>query len=58
LPVEQWDARIWVFDNCDKPVGDPIQSTVIETLEGAAQTRVVETTADTSSLPPTGWCWI
>ena len=21
-------------------------------------TRVVETTSDTSGLPPTGWCWI
>jgi dolichyl-phosphate-mannose--protein O-mannosyl transferase len=58
LPQPEWDARIWIFDNCDKPVGDPIQSTVIETVEGAVQTRVVETTSDTSGLPPTGWCWI
>ena len=58
IPVEQWDARIWVFDNCDKPVGETIQSTVVETIEGSSQTRVVETTSDTSGLPPTGWCWI
>lgn len=58
LPVNGWDARIWIFDNCDKPVGATITSTIEETIEGNVTTRVVETTSDTSSVPPTGWCWI
>lgn len=58
IPQPQWDKRIWVFDNCDKPVGGPVMSTVTETVGGQATTRVVETTSDTSGQPPTGWCWI
>lgn len=58
IPQPQWDSRIWVFDNCDKPVGGPVMSTVMETIGGQATTRVVETTSDTSGLPPVGWCWI
>lgn len=58
IPQTEWDARIWIFDNCDKPVGELVQSTVVETIGGEVQTRVVETNSDTSGLPPTGWCWI
>lgn len=58
LLQSHWDARIWIFDNCDKPVGKPVESTVLETIGKRVRTQVVETTSDTSSLPPTGWCWI
>lgn len=58
IPQSEWDERIWVFDNCDKPIGGPATSTVTETVGGEITTRVVETTSDTSGLPPTGWCWI
>jgi dolichyl-phosphate-mannose--protein O-mannosyl transferase len=58
IPQPDWDARIWVFDNCDPPVGNPTTSTVTETIEGQATTRVVETTEDVTGLPPPGWCWI
>ncbi|HWC15276.1 MAG TPA: phospholipid carrier-dependent glycosyltransferase [Actinomycetota bacterium] len=58
LPQPQWDSRIWVFDNCDKPTGGPVTATVTETIEGQVTTRVTETTSDTSGMPPEGWCWI
>lgn len=58
VPSNEWDTRIWVFDNCDKPPGDPTTTTLTETVDGVATTRVVETTTDTGSIPPTGWCWI
>ncbi len=58
IPQPEWDARIWVFDNCDKPVGGIATATITETVDGQATTRVEETTSDTSGLPPTGWCWI
>jgi dolichyl-phosphate-mannose--protein O-mannosyl transferase len=58
IPYPQWQSRIWVFDHCDKPVGDPATATITETVNGQIQTRVQETTSDTSGLPPTGWCWI
>lgn len=57
LPSADWDDRIWVFDNCDKPPGDPTTTTITETLDGSVTTRAVETTVD-SGGPPTGWCWI
>ena len=58
IPQPDWDKRIWVFDNCDKPVGGPATSTVTETVGGEVTTRVIETTSDTSGQPPVGWCWI
>jgi dolichyl-phosphate-mannose-protein mannosyltransferase len=58
IPQPRWNARIWVFDNCDKPVGGPATATVTETVGQSVVTNVVETTSDTSGLPPVGWCWI
>ncbi|MCA1707491.1 MAG: hypothetical protein LC808_31170, partial [Actinobacteria bacterium] len=58
IPQPRWNARIWVFDNCDKPVGGISSATVTETVSNQVTTRVVETTSDTSGLPPVGWCWI
>jgi dolichyl-phosphate-mannose--protein O-mannosyl transferase len=58
IPQERWNARIWVFDNCDKPSGELTTATVTETVGKKVVTNAVETTADTSSVPPPGWCWI
>jgi dolichyl-phosphate-mannose--protein O-mannosyl transferase len=58
IPQPRWNARIWVFDNCDKPVGGTATATVTETVGRRVQTQVVETTSDTSGMPPVGWCWI
>ena len=58
IPQEDWKARIWVFDNCDKPTGGPATVTQTETVGKEVRTYVTETTSDTSGQPPTGWCWI
>lgn len=58
IPQPSWDKRIWVFDNCDKPVGGITTATITEEVDGQMTTRLEETTSDTSGLPPTGWCWI
>ena len=31
-PATKWNARIWVFDNCDKPVGATVTATITETV--------------------------
>ena len=58
LPQEGWDKRIWVFDNCDKPPGEPTTSLVTETKGKKTSTRTTFTTGSNSDLPPKGWCWI
>jgi dolichyl-phosphate-mannose--protein O-mannosyl transferase len=58
LPQEKWDARIWVFDDCDKPVGATVTATSTETVGRRVTTRETTSIEDTSGLPPTGWCWI
>ena len=58
IPEPEWRSRIWVFDQCDKPVGGPATATVTETVGKKVTTRISETTSDTSGLPPVGWCWI
>ena len=58
LPQPEWDKRIWIFDNCDKPTGDPTTSFVTETSGGRTNTRATFTTGTNEDLPPTGWCWI
>lgn len=58
LPQPQWDQRIWVFDNCDKPSGDPTTSLVTETNGNKTSTRTTFTTGSNADLPPEGWCWI
>ncbi len=58
LPQPEWDKRIWVFDNCDKPPTDPATALVTETSDGAVVTRTTFTTGSDQDLPPTGWCWI
>ncbi|MDQ4026649.1 MAG: hypothetical protein M3214_01155, partial [Actinomycetota bacterium] len=57
IPQQDWDKRIWVFDNCEKPPGVPTTETTTQT-SGAAVVTTTFTTNDNSSLPPIGWCWI
>jgi len=58
LPQPEWDKRIWIFDNCDKPASDPTTSLVTETTGGKTSTRTTFTTGTEDDLPPEGWCWI
>ncbi|HEX2050570.1 MAG TPA: phospholipid carrier-dependent glycosyltransferase [Actinomycetota bacterium] len=53
LPRAAWEARIWIFDDCD-PVARERQTTV-ETSDGATVTRTEDDAAD---RPTDGWCWI
>jgi dolichyl-phosphate-mannose--protein O-mannosyl transferase len=58
IPQPEWDSRIWVFDNCDKPVGGVFTATITETVGGSPTTRLAASNSDTSGYPPVGWCWI
>lgn len=58
LPQAEWDKRIWVFDDCEKPLGSPITSVVTETSGRELSTRTTFTTGTNEDLPPSGWCWI
>ena len=57
IPQKDWDRRIWIFNNCDKPEGTPTTSTITEMVGTKTETR---TTVGTSNegMPPKGWCWI
>jgi dolichyl-phosphate-mannose-protein mannosyltransferase len=57
IPRDQWERRIWIFDNCDKPEGVRTKTTITETTGGRTVTRTKNTKSN-ESLPPTGWCWI
>ena len=56
LPQGQWDKRIWVFDQCDRP--EPSRSILTETTGGRTRTRTTVQTGQNEDLPPDGWCWI
>jgi dolichyl-phosphate-mannose-protein mannosyltransferase len=56
IPVEEWEDRLWVFDQCTKPRGVPVTSTSTTTVKGTAR-EVTEVTNSSDDLPPTGWCW-
>jgi dolichyl-phosphate-mannose-protein mannosyltransferase len=58
IPYEDWDKRIWIFDNCDKPPGDPITSVLTQTVGTATTTQSTITTEPNPDVPPDGWCWI
>lgn len=58
LPQPEWDKRIWIFDNCDKPPADPTTALITETTGGKTSVRTTFTTGTDEDLPPTGWCWI
>lgn len=59
LPQPQWQSRIWegVFDNCDKPPGESVTTTIQVTENGEVR-ETTSQTQDNTSLPPNGWCWI
>lgn len=57
IPESAWRARIWIFDNCDKPPGETILTTATITEDGQVKETTSETTED-SDGPPMGWCWI
>ncbi|MFP5298158.1 MAG: dolichyl-phosphate-mannose--protein mannosyltransferase [Actinomycetota bacterium] len=57
IPQPQWQKRIWVFDNCDKPPGVAVTTIVTVTEDGKVKESPSEF-KDNSSLPPTGFCWI
>jgi dolichyl-phosphate-mannose-protein mannosyltransferase len=57
IPQSQWNSRISIFDNCDKPRGPVVTSTATTTIKGSATTSKT-TSHDNSNLPPKGWCWI
>lgn len=57
IPRSDWEARIWVFDDCDKPAAVETTTTVTETTDDETTVRTSVTTTN-ESLPPTGWCWI
>ena len=57
IPKEDWDRRIWVFDDCD--VGEGIEvTTQVTSTQGGETTSFETTTKTTDSVPPPGWCWI
>ena len=57
LARDDWDKRIWIFDNCDKPPGREVISTVTNTVSGSPVPS--ESTSNTNADdPPLGWCWI
>lgn len=58
IPKQQWDKRIWVFDDCDKPSSDPTSSVVTETKASRTITRTTFSTGSSDDVPPEGWCWI
>jgi dolichyl-phosphate-mannose--protein O-mannosyl transferase len=57
IPQNDWNARISIFDSCDKPRGPVTTSTTTTTVKGTRTTSET-TTRDNSDLPPNGWCWI
>lgn len=59
IPISQeaWDARIWIFDDCEKPPGYETTTTVTETSGTSVVTKETTTTSD-ADLAPIGWCWI
>ena len=50
LEHDDWLARIWIFDECDRPPPTPSAGETAGT--GASATQ------NPDDVPPTGWCWI
>jgi dolichyl-phosphate-mannose--protein O-mannosyl transferase len=57
LPQPDWQKRIWIFDNCEKPPGKVVQVTSTETKNGKEKVTTSASTDDFDG-PPSGWCWI
>jgi dolichyl-phosphate-mannose--protein O-mannosyl transferase len=58
LPQDQWDQRVWIFDNCDPPPAVNTTITVTQTRGGSVVTKATPTKKPPDSVPPPGWCWI
>lgn len=58
IPQPQWQKRIWIFDNCDKPPGVAATTMVTVTQPNGRVKESPSEFKDNSSLPPTGFCWI
>ena len=56
LSEEAWRARIWIFDNCERPDRAPLVVIRHKTEHGTLTTQV--TSLGRHFLPPLGWCWI
>jgi dolichyl-phosphate-mannose-protein mannosyltransferase len=52
-----WNKRIWVFTNCDKPPGETVQVTTTVTKKGHEKVTSSPSTQDYEGAP-SGWCWI
>ncbi|HVF54233.1 MAG TPA: phospholipid carrier-dependent glycosyltransferase [Actinomycetota bacterium] len=59
VPIQQsdWNKRIWVFNNCDKPPGEEVTTQITETTRRKTVVKDTTTLSD-ATLPPKGWCWI
>jgi dolichyl-phosphate-mannose--protein O-mannosyl transferase len=58
ITESSWRARIWIFDNCDKPPGDPTTSYITGTDAEGNPSYTETEVSTTEDHPPTGWCWI
>lgn len=57
LTQPDWEKRLLFFDDCEKPPGKEVTTTVTETVNGTTTTSPsVSNTND--DIPPPGWCWI
>jgi dolichyl-phosphate-mannose-protein mannosyltransferase len=57
IPQPDWNSRVAIFDQCEKPTGRITTSTVSTTIHGT-KTTTQTTSNDNGDLPPKGWCWI
>jgi dolichyl-phosphate-mannose--protein O-mannosyl transferase len=57
IPRNDWNARVAIFENCDKPRG-PLTTTSTTITANGSTLPTETTTRDNSNLPPKGWCWI
>ncbi|MDQ4094801.1 MAG: hypothetical protein M3174_01160, partial [Actinomycetota bacterium] len=53
----EWTERLLFFDDCDKPAGTMITTTVTTTIEGR-ETTSPSVSDSNEDVPPPGWCWI
>jgi dolichyl-phosphate-mannose-protein mannosyltransferase len=56
VPRDQWEQRIWIFDDCETPKKRPAERTVTRTRGKRTVTRT--RAGKEEPVPPEGWCWI
>lgn len=57
IPRAEWTERLLFFDNCEKPPGKMITTTVTKTVNGR-ETTSPSVSDSNEDVPPPGWCWI